>query len=764
MGLIKLTDIKVFGNSAEYLWSFDESLSEYFSGEKFIIEYSENIEAVPKAVLAIPFVTNVLPLIWITDSVLEIPELDKDFYESIPEFKKGYINMFPETEWRGKVEVGKIIDCATKESGGSIVFFSGGLDATTSLIRHYEENPELAVIWGADIQYDNQDGWDVMYNNILESANNYKLPLNVIHSSFRVFDNETKLHSDFSQRLKDSYWHGVKHGMAIIGHAAPCAWLKKKKTVYIGSSHTAEDGHVRCASNPIIDNYIRFCGCSVVHDGFELNRQEKANFVVKKSKELRIPVDLHVCWENTSGKNCCNCEKCYRTMVNIWAAGGEPKDYGFNYDYGVFKRIYKLIALKCQYEISQWNKIAADLKYKIQDIRDKKIRKGLKWILTFDFDNPDNNYCRKVYKIKMWILGFKGKISRRLPILRRIVNKLRRMRRGYRKYLEKVKITKKYKAMRRANPNAVFLVLTPEHENIGDHAIAYAEQKFLEQNSIPYYEVSQNALLELRDFNLLNFNGATILVNGGGNLGTLWFDVEELFRDLIKANPKSKIVSMPNTFFYEDSDFGREELAKSVEIYNAHKKLYLFAREEVSFSAMKKIYNNVEAVSDMVLSLYYPGENKIRSGCIVCLRSDLEKTLTDADYTKIMEIAQRLYPSEVLKTDMIAEERIPMSEHEGAVLEKIKQFQSAEVVITDRLHAMIFSAITETPCVVVNSKSPKVKGIYEKLKHLPYIRFAENIDDLERLIEEVLKAADRKYDNSEFLEEYGKIEKIIKGR
>ena len=56
----------------------------------------------------------------------------------------------------------------------------------------------------------------------------------------------------------------------------------------------------------------------------------------------------------------------------------------------------------------------------------------------------------------------------------------------------------------------------------------------------------------------------------------------------------------------------------------------------------------------------------------------------------------------------------------------MEQFAHAELVITDRLHGMIFCAITGTPCIVINSKSPKVAGCYEWIKNLDYIRFAEN--------------------------------------
>ena len=39
-------------------------------------------------------------------------------------------------------------------------------------------------------------------------------------------------------------------------------------------------------------------------------------------------------------------------------------------------------------------------------------------------------------------------------------------------------------------PDVVFLVLTPEHANLGDHAIAYAEAEMLKKAGIDYVEIT----------------------------------------------------------------------------------------------------------------------------------------------------------------------------------------------------------------------------------------------------------------------------------
>lgn len=43
------------------------------------LEYNYDISDIPNSILAIPFVSNVIPLVWITDSTILINELDESF-------------------------------------------------------------------------------------------------------------------------------------------------------------------------------------------------------------------------------------------------------------------------------------------------------------------------------------------------------------------------------------------------------------------------------------------------------------------------------------------------------------------------------------------------------------------------------------------------------------------------------------------------------------------------------------------------------------
>lgn len=331
---------------------------------------------------------------------------------------------------------------------------------------------------------------------------------------------------------------------------------------------------------------------------------------------------------------------------------------------------------------------------------------------------------------------------------------LRRLHGMLHDFKTKCDIRKEFHKYFKKNPNAVFLLMTPEHGNVGDQGIAQAETVFLRQRGIKYIEVTSKRLAQMKWGKQLDvFNGFPILINGGGNLGTLWMDVESLQREIVQRNPKSKILFLPNTAFFEDNDWGQEELRKSVQVYNRHKHLTLYARERTTYDFMKPLFRDVRLIPDMVLSLKKDIYHMDRKGCLLCLRGDCEKTRTRQDEDMIRQQAAQLFGKQVTDTDMIAKGGVPVERREQVLDEKFAQFAGAELVITDRLHGMIFCAITGTPCVVVDSKSPKVRGCYEWIRHLDYIRFADNSEDIVKQYR-LIPEGPHRYDNSHLIHYY----------
>lgn len=386
-------------------------IEKYFTSTPFKIEYPDCVEEVPDSIASIPFVCNVLPIVWLNNATLIVPELDKTFYESIPDFKQGYINMFPEADFQGNIVVGNVVENHYPNTGKTAMFYSGGLDSAQTLISHLDEKPVLLAIWGSDIRYNNESGWKPVYQVITDTAHKFNLPEGIIHSTFREFDNENLLDKDFAQKLQDGWWHGVKHGLALLGHIAPYVWFHHINIMYIAASFCPDDGSVRCASDPTIDNYVKFSECKVVHDGYEYSRQDKVHNLVQFCRNRREYFPLHVCWQSQSGSNCCRCEKCYRTMAGLWAEGEDPKNYGFGDAENALKNMQVFIGShKAQYKNSfqhHWPYIVSRAVQNKELLSKQSYYKQFKWFLKADFVHPELLKLPLQYRFRNKLANFK---------------------------------------------------------------------------------------------------------------------------------------------------------------------------------------------------------------------------------------------------------------------------------------------------------------------------------------------------------------------
>lgn len=400
----KVLKIDKLGKTIKYKVEVSEKLKKYFTKQELVIEYPEKIEDVPDSIAVVPLVCNLLPIIWLTNSKLVVEEIDKSFYECIPYVKKGYEKIYPESFFAGEIIASQIIQCEHNTNNECAMFYSGGVDSVQTFVSHVDEKPRLISIWGSDIKYDNAEGWKKVHASIEDVAKKYELDDAVIRSSFREFDNEWKLECEFSKVLKDGWWHGIKHALALLGHVAPYAYLHGIKKMYIASSYCPDDENIRCASNPITDNCVRFAECQVIHDGYEYNRQEKIYNITKYCSEKKEYIPVHVCWESQEGSNCCHCEKCYRTMVALMVEGENPELYGFKNAKKYIKGMKSNIAIYGQTRnLEFWPYIQKRLFQNQATIQETKYWSNLKWMLKIDFKNPSTLKVPLTYRLKKLI-------------------------------------------------------------------------------------------------------------------------------------------------------------------------------------------------------------------------------------------------------------------------------------------------------------------------------------------------------------------------
>lgn len=416
MNKISLDKIAVNKNKVEYYFSVIGNLKKYFKKDyHMFLEYNHDLSNIPKSILAIPFISNVIPLVWITDSTILIEQLDYSFFQCLDNIKKAYQRMFPNVEFKGQILVNEVIKNYYVPEREAACLFSGGLDAHTTFIRNKNKNPLLITEYGwHENEIKKSEVWNTDKENAINFAQSYGLENILIQSNYGTFIIASNIDSDFSKRLGDSWWHGLHHSLAIISAAIPVAYELKVKCIYIASSYF-KGYKAKCASDPTVDNEIKFGSGTVYHDGYEYNRQEKVKVVVDYYSSTNEPVNLRVCFKNK--ENCCKCEKCLRTILGIVAEGKDPRNYGFNIPNNLSKHVKEFLKEDVKFftpaRIMQWNLAKKRMEENYDIILYREL---LDWFLEYDFITQ-----RKKALIKYRVTKF-------IPILkRRIRTKLGRM-------------------------------------------------------------------------------------------------------------------------------------------------------------------------------------------------------------------------------------------------------------------------------------------------------------------------------------------------
>jgi hypothetical protein len=196
-------------------------------------------------------------------------------------------------------------------TGGTGLFFTGGVDSFFSLLRHQEEITHLIFVRGFDIKRDKQEVEGSVLPAIRAVATVMKKTLVEVSTNIR----------EFSDGIVD--WALDYHGTALAAVALLLAPTLNK--VYIAASHSESDTF-RWGSHLLLDPLYSTETLSLIHDGANATRVEK---VAAIADDRLVQQTLRVC--NKAGAyNCGRCEKCLRTMINLRVAGALEKFVTFD--------------------------------------------------------------------------------------------------------------------------------------------------------------------------------------------------------------------------------------------------------------------------------------------------------------------------------------------------------------------------------------------------------------------------------------------------
>lgn len=297
-----------------------------------------------------------------------------------------------------------------------------------------------------------------------------------------------------------------------------------------------------------------------------------------------------------------------------------------------------------------------------------------------------------------------------------------------------------------------------DHTNLGDHAILYAQHKLLDPkitDCVSYSFTRRECLFALNQIKKGICEKDIILIPGGGWIGTLWKTSGELFLSFLEAFKNNKIIVFPQTIYFEESAYGTSqkkrfydavENCRDITLYVRDTNSYRFLLEHMPAQTNKLKYY---LAPDMVLSLQPDIQSSKKEYILFAMRQDLEK-VTDDYQIKLLEKRIRDNGIMVKYCDTHAPKAVNPENREAALYEKWEEFSKAQLVITDRLHGMLFAVINAVPCIALDNLSSKVKGVYDEwLTDNPCVRFLNaetlNGDALYKCVEQLLDADSHPY-------------------
>lgn len=263
---------------------------------------------------------------------------------------------------------------------------------------------------------------------------------------------------------------------------------------------------------------------------------------------------------------------------------------------------------------------------------------------------------------------------------------------------------------------SIFLLDTPRHGNLGDQAICESEKQIL-MSSFPnylFYEhtydewclCKKTILKKIKDQDL-------VFLPGGGFIGSLWPNEHKNIVDIIKKTKHNKVIVFPQTIFFDAKDLKVKQIFINVCLKSNN--LLIMVRDKNSYENMvlMGLASKCKYVPDTVLAYNYHTNFKKHNGkLLLCMRKDKEKAI-DNYYIEKLLVSNGFHFD---RSSTVLNQSFDSSNRREFIDKEINEFAQYSLVITDRLHAMVFSLLAGTPCIAFDNSSKKVSGVYDWVK------------------------------------------------
>ncbi|MDO9204590.1 polysaccharide pyruvyl transferase family protein [Methylotenera sp.] len=295
-----------------------------------------------------------------------------------------------------------------------------------------------------------------------------------------------------------------------------------------------------------------------------------------------------------------------------------------------------------------------------------------------------------------------------------------------------------------AGPRIFYLMgLGDRFPNLGDQAQAAAIPIWMKKHfhmpviEIKNYEVKSCLPLLKKHIN----KNDIVFLHSGGNFGDDWYTTQLMRESIISSLIGNRIIQLPQTIFYSDTESGNLASVRSKEVINKHISLLIFGRDFQSTEIAKKLFCNTPILSrpDMVLSLQETVENQLSKEVsrrtqnfkriLLIMRNDKEGIYGLDDKNDIAKILSNAgYEPRLWDTDV--NDSFPNQDKFKTLTKYLKFISEFDAVITDRYHGLIFSVLVKRPCVVLKTHNHKLTSAFDWFDNVNYVKRVNSTDDL----------------------------------
>lgn len=309
------------------------------------------------------------------------------------------------------------------------------------------------------------------------------------------------------------------------------------------------------------------------------------------------------------------------------------------------------------------------------------------------------------------------------------------------------------------NHSEIILLDYPNNTNVGDSLIWLGTLAYLNSRGLKISYVC-----DTRNYNFeklkekINTN-TIVLMNGGGNFGTLWEEVHNFRLKAIKDLKNIPIVQLPQTIHFDN----QEKVDEINQAISQHGQFSLIVRSQHCYEyAKSKLDTHVYLCPDMAFFIGSIENDELpKIDCVAIARTDIEssgvlsealehlKTEYDLKKTDWLEagLVERLLHRIEMHSEKIRKQIDP---HNIQLIQlwnllstlRLKRgialLKDAKIVIADRLHVHILSILLNKPHVIIDNNYGKLKYFHQTWTYRsPLHSYATNPNNIPNLVRQL---------------------------